>query len=131
MAAALKASTQAARVRSAFDLPPEQRTAIQKAVNETFSADVHIQFETAPELVSGVELSSSGQKIAWSIADYLATLEKSASALLEKVSQPESKPDTNGKPAARAEGNSVPKAVAKPEPKREPELAATAPKADR
>ena len=135
LAAALKTSTQAARVRSAFDLPPEQRVAIQKALDETFSADVHLQFETAPELVSGIELSSNGQKIAWSIADYLATLEKSASALLEKDSQPESKPDTNAKPAARAEGNSVPKTVAKPEPKpepkREPEPAATAPKANR
>ena len=69
-------------VRSAFDLPPEQHAAIQKALNETFSADIHIQFETAPEVVSGIELSVNGQKVAWSIADYLAALEKSAGELL-------------------------------------------------
>ena len=39
--------------------------------------EAQVQFETAPEVVSGIELSSNGQKVAWSIADYLATLEKS------------------------------------------------------
>jgi len=87
LAAALKASTQPARVRSAFDLLPEQHAAIQKTLNETFSADIHIQFETAPELVSGIELSTNGQKVAWSIADYLATLEKSAGELLREEPQ--------------------------------------------
>ena len=84
LAAALKASTQPARVRSAFDLPSEQRAAIQQALNETFSADIPIQFETVPELVGGIELSTNGQKVAWSIADYLATLEKSAAELLHR-----------------------------------------------
>ena len=128
LAAALKTSTQPARVRSAFDLPPEQHAAIQKALNETFSADIHIQFETAPELVSGIELSANGQKVAWSIADYLATLEKSAGELLHEDAKPESKPDAKSKPEAEA---------AKPteaEPKREPqhglEPVASAPKAD-
>jgi F-type H+-transporting ATPase subunit b len=82
LTAALKSSTFAVSVRSTFDLPPEQRAAIQKALNETFSADIHLQFETVPELVSGIELSISGQKVAWSIADYLATLEKSAGELI-------------------------------------------------
>jgi F-type H+-transporting ATPase subunit b len=102
LAAALKISTQAARVRSAFEMPAEQRAAIQKALNETFSADIHIQFETVPEVVSGIELSVAGQKVAWSIADYLATLEKSAGELLNQDAKPEvdagPKPKLNGKP---------------------------------
>ena len=102
LAAALKTSTQPARVRSAFDLPPEQHAAIQKAVNETFSADIHIQFETVPELVSGIELSANGQKVAWSIADYLATLEKSAGELLHEDAKPESRPEAKSKPEAEA-----------------------------
>jgi F-type H+-transporting ATPase subunit b len=81
LASALKTSPQPARVRSAFDLFPDQHAAIQKALNEIFAADIHVQFETAPELVSGIELSANGQKVAWSIADYLATLEKSAGEL--------------------------------------------------
>jgi len=84
LAAALKTSTHPARVRSAFDLPPAQRSAIESAVKELFAAETQVQFETAPELVSGIELSTNGQKVAWSIADYLAMLEKSAGELLHE-----------------------------------------------
>jgi F-type H+-transporting ATPase subunit b len=90
---ALKAASDPALLRSAFDLPAAQRGAIQKALNETFSADVHIRFETAPDLVSGIELSSNGLKIAWSIADYLSSLEKSVDELLKEQDNPEPKPE--------------------------------------
>jgi F-type H+-transporting ATPase subunit b len=115
LAAALKASTQSVRVRSAFDLPPAQRNSIESAVKETFSAETHFQFETAPELVSGIELSTNGQKVAWSIVDYLATLEKSAGELLHEDAKPESKPDVKPKPEAEAKANPDPKVVTKPE----------------
>jgi F-type H+-transporting ATPase subunit b len=82
LAEALKTASEPALVRSAFDLPAIQRAAIQNALNETFSADVHVRFETTPELVSGIEFSTDGQKIAWSIADYLASLERSVEDLL-------------------------------------------------
>jgi F-type H+-transporting ATPase subunit b len=80
----LKKATDPANVRSAFELPPQQRTAIQNALNETFSAEIHVRFETAPDLVSGIELTTNGQKIAWSIADYLSSLEKNVGELLNK-----------------------------------------------
>ena len=86
-------------------------------MNETFAADTHVQFETAPELVSGIELSTNGQKVAWSIADYLATLEKSAGELLHEDAKPESKPDAKSKPEPKAEAKPEPKAEAKPGPK--------------
>ena len=91
------------RVRSAFDLPPGQRNAIESAVKETFAAETQVQFETAPDLVSGIELSANGQKVAWSIADYLATLEKSAGELLHKDAKPESKPEATRKLRVQAE----------------------------
>jgi len=119
MAVALKAATHPARVRSAFDLPPAQRNAIESAVREAFGAETQLQFETAPELVSGIELSVNGQKVAWSIADYLATLEKSAGQLLHEEAEPESKPDAKPKTEAEAGPKPDPKAVAKPEPKAE------------
>lgn len=110
---ALTAAPEPAVIRSAFDLPPSQRAAVQKALNETFSADIHVQFETAPNLVSGIELVSNGLKVAWSIADYLGMLEKGVGELLkEKVAPP-----------ANAKG--LPEA--KPEPK---DSAKTAPKSD-
>jgi F-type H+-transporting ATPase subunit b len=84
---ALKSASEPAVVRSAFELPAEQCAAIRNAVNETFAADIPVRFETAPDLVSGIELSTNGQKIAWSIADYLASLEKAVGDLLAAPSE--------------------------------------------
>lgn len=106
LAEALKTSSGPALVRSAFDLPAEQRAAIQNALNETFSAEIHVQFETAPELISGIELTINGQKVAWSIADYLASLEEGVEDLLKEKDKTEAKAEpTPGepKPEQRAE----------------------------
>lgn len=84
LAKALKAATKPAIVRSAFDLPAAQQSAIQNAVNVTFSADVPLRFETAADLVSGIELATDGHKVSWSIAGYLASLEKGLGELLKE-----------------------------------------------
>jgi len=83
LGAALKTAPHPAVVRSTFDLPAEQRAAIQNALNETFSAEVRVHFETAPDQIGGIELTTNGQKVAWSIADYLASMEKSVDELLK------------------------------------------------
>lgn len=71
-------------VRSAFDLLPEQREAIQRALNEMCSAEIRFRFETLPDLVSGIELTTHGQRVAWNIADYFTTLEKSIEDLFNE-----------------------------------------------
>jgi F-type H+-transporting ATPase subunit b len=91
----LKTATDPALVRSAFNLPAEQRAAIQNALNETFSGEIHVRFETAPNLVSGIELTTNGQKVAWSISDYLTSLERSAEELLNEKDTPEAKAKTS------------------------------------
>lgn len=83
LADSLLTATGAATVRSAFDLPAEQRARIQGALDETFSAAVRLRFETAPDLVSGIELTTDGHKVAWSIADYVASLERSVGGFME------------------------------------------------
>jgi F-type H+-transporting ATPase subunit b len=95
---ALKKNSEPALVRSTFDLPAEQRAAIQNALNETFSAEIHLRFETAPDLVSGIELTANGQKIGWSIKDYLASLEKGVGELLKEKDTPEPKPEIKVEP---------------------------------
>jgi F-type H+-transporting ATPase subunit b len=90
---ALKTASGPALIRSAFDLLAEQRAVIQNAINETFSANVQLRFQTAPDLVSGIELTTNGQKVAWSIADYLTSLEKGVGELLIKKAKPEAKPE--------------------------------------
>jgi F-type H+-transporting ATPase subunit b len=102
LGAALKTASEPALLRSAFELPAAPRAAIQNALNETFSAEIHVRFETAPELVSGIELTTNGQKIAWSIADYLASLEKGVGELLKEKDKAELKavPKTAAKTAS-------------------------------
>jgi F-type H+-transporting ATPase subunit b len=88
---ALKKNSEPALVRSTFDLPAEQRAAIKNALNETFSAEIRVRFETTPDLVSGIELTTNGQKVGWSIKDYLTSLEKSVGELLSERDKPETK----------------------------------------
>lgn len=78
----LASSAEPAIIRSAFDLPTRQQTAIKKAISEALGKGIDLRFETAPELVSGIELVAGGQKLAWSISDYLKTLETSVEELM-------------------------------------------------
>jgi F-type H+-transporting ATPase subunit b len=43
-----------------------------------------VQFETVPDLISGLELTMSGYKVAWSVTEYLALLERRVSCVEEK-----------------------------------------------
>jgi F-type H+-transporting ATPase subunit b len=79
LGAAILASTQPASIRSAFPLPPDLQNAVQTAINEVFGRPVASRFEVEPDLVSGIELTAQGQRIGWSIAEYLAALERGIS----------------------------------------------------
>ena len=88
LGAALKQGTEPARVRSHFELPAARQADIQDAVNARFSADVPLRFETAPDAVCGIELLAGGQKLAWTIAEYLRDLEHDVAALLVPPAKP-------------------------------------------
>ncbi len=119
LAAALKSASEPALLRSAFDLPAEQRAAIQNALNETFSDKIRIRFETAPDLVSGIEFTTNGQKVAWSIADYLVSLEKGVDEILKTNDKPDVKseaqaaavPETGAKSRAATNTGPQPEAL--------------------
>lgn len=96
LASALQSSTAPVLVRSAFELPAAQRATIENAVKETLAAVTQVRFELVPDLVGGIELTLQGQKIAWSIADYLASLDKSVNELLK--AQLKAEAGSNSKP---------------------------------
>jgi F-type H+-transporting ATPase subunit b len=115
---ALKAASSPAIVRSTFDLPAAQRKTIERVAKEVLGVETQVQFETASDLVSGIELTANGHKVAWSIADYLASLEKIVGELLDAQSKPEAKPEPKSdKP--KPEPEPEPKQEIKPEPKPE------------
>jgi F-type H+-transporting ATPase subunit b len=89
-------------------------------------AEVNVRFETAPDLISGIELTTNGQKIAWSIADYLASLEKNVGELLKEKDKREAKAEPKPQAKAEPEPEAAPKTEAKSaskpeEPKPEPQ----------
>jgi len=85
----LKTTSAPARVRSAFVLSDVQCEVLQQLLNDTFSVQIPVQFEVAPNLVCGIEFTANGQKLAWSIADYLRVLEKSVRELIGVKINPE------------------------------------------
>ncbi len=66
----------------------KEQEAIQAALDAVLGQPVPLKFETTLGLVSGLELSAQGQKLAWSISDYLGAL---SSGLEERlgVAEPE------------------------------------------
>ncbi|MEP7109778.1 MAG: hypothetical protein ABI760_17415 [Ferruginibacter sp.] len=85
---AFKSNSNAILVRSAFELPAKQQGEINDAVNETLSAKAQLQFETSPDIISGIELSTNGYKLFWSFSAYLNSLEKNiAETMKEKAKQ--------------------------------------------
>lgn len=103
LGAGLKSATDPVIVRSAFELPTRPREAIQSAINEAFSIEVIVRFETASVLIGGIELSTNGQKVAWSIDGYLGSLEQSVAALVGNRSQPEQGIKSEPVPALKGE----------------------------
>lgn len=93
LAKALKTSSNTVRVRSAFELPATQRDDIQQALNASLSSEIKIQFDTAPDLISGIELTANGWKVSWNIADILTTLEQHIGELIKEQSGQQVQPD--------------------------------------
>jgi F-type H+-transporting ATPase subunit b len=101
MASAMQAAKSRAVLRSAFDLPAAQQEAIQTAVTTCFGEGIQLEFVTAPDVVSGIELAAGGQKLAWTIAHYLDTLQGAVTEVLQHNIKPN--PETRDAAQARLE----------------------------
>jgi F-type H+-transporting ATPase subunit b len=119
LTSALSGSQSPVLVRTAFDLPQAQRDLIKKTIKETAGIEIRARFETAPDLVSGIELTTNGQKVAWSIADYLTSLERNIDEVLKAQPKDETKTEHESKPKKESETNQEPEtnqgSVTKPE----------------
>jgi F-type H+-transporting ATPase subunit b len=89
------AAARAVLVRSAFPPSPVGRANVEVVIRERVGANVAVRFETAPELVCGVELTVDGVRLAWSVADYLSSLAQDVEALAAtELAAPPSAPRT-------------------------------------
>jgi F-type H+-transporting ATPase subunit b len=63
-------------LRSAFEISPADRQHILQAVRQAVTPELEVDFEVKPDLVCGVELSIQDYKLAWSLDEYLGSLEE-------------------------------------------------------
>ena len=78
----IKSSNQQMAIRSTFQLSTDQRNLVEAAIKETLNDKAEFNFEISETLISGIELTTNGQKLSWSIADYVNSLEKTLSETL-------------------------------------------------
>ena len=69
-------------IQSAFEIPPDIRQRINEALNPYLTNGAGIGYETSSDLISGIQMRGHGYKIAWSLDEYLETLEESFSQAL-------------------------------------------------
>jgi len=75
-------------VKSAFDLSTKLKDDISDAVNELLDTKTKLQFETAPGIITGIELSTKSYKVAWSFTEYLSALEENISGKRKEKATP-------------------------------------------
>ncbi|MDQ5984826.1 MAG: F-type H+-transporting ATPase subunit b [Syntrophus sp. SKADARSKE-3] len=73
-------------VQSTFPIGEALRKMIEESLRLYADRIPEIRYETTTEIVSGIELRAHGHKLAWSLGDYLETLEEGfAHALMEEA----------------------------------------------
>lgn len=78
MIEAAKTADDPALVRTTVPLSQPQRSKAEAAIKDVLGATIPVQFEAAPDLICGIEMELNGQKLAWSLEEYLTVLEESA-----------------------------------------------------
>ncbi len=70
-------------LRSAFEIPQEMIRQIAEALQNHGADPVDLQLKVSSDVICGIELKVHGRKIAWSLEDYLETLEEALVEALE------------------------------------------------
>ena len=77
VASLLKVEKKPIVITTSFDRSSIQKAKIESAVKNLLGKERDVEFTTAPALICGIEMKSNGQKVSWSIADFLTSLEQS------------------------------------------------------
>jgi F-type H+-transporting ATPase subunit b len=90
LSTAIQASTQPVSVRSAFPLPLDLQNTLQSVIDTVFERPVALRFEVASPLIVGIELTAQGQRVGWSIGEYLTAFEGDVADALPRATPPAS-----------------------------------------
>ncbi len=80
----LRDQTDGLLIKSAFSLNDKQKDHLEQKITALTGHPVPLQFEVVSEKIGGIELHAQGFKLAWSIADYLDSLEKTLDQVLNQ-----------------------------------------------
>lgn len=69
-------------IKSAFELPPSSKSKLENVIAEITGNSIKFQYQTSPELVSGIEVNAENYKVSWNIDAYLDTLKKDITSSL-------------------------------------------------
>lgn len=87
IAHAIRRGDESVLIRSAFELQPQDRRDLLQAINEYVldgHGDLQAHYENSPEVISGIEIQVHGHRIAWTLEDYLDSLEERVTIALEE-----------------------------------------------
>jgi F-type H+-transporting ATPase subunit b len=76
-------------VTTAFALTPETQEQITAQAHDLFGPGLTLRFSTSGDLLAGIEMLTSSRKIAWSLGNYLDTLEEDLSQAFEDIDKSE------------------------------------------
>lgn len=74
-----------ARIRSRFELAPETKRKLTRAVHEHLAEGAEVSYERSDELLCGIELRAGSQTLDWSLRGYLEGLETAVDERLSSV----------------------------------------------
>jgi F-type H+-transporting ATPase subunit b len=81
---ALEKGEDRARVKSGFDIDPDEQERIKDRLRSVLKEEMKLSFSVDEMFILGVQLSTRGHKIAWNTEDYLADLEEKAREALNR-----------------------------------------------
>jgi len=87
LATSIKESGNEVFIRSAFEIPARMHEKITGALHREIADGIQVRYESASDLIMGIELKTRGRKIAWSLQGYLDILEEHALQALETEAQ--------------------------------------------
>ncbi|MEJ2004941.1 MAG: F0F1 ATP synthase subunit B [Cyclobacteriaceae bacterium] len=74
---ALRSNSESIQVLSAFQLSSGQQDFITDSLSKELNTPKgQFEFGTAPDLISGIELSANGYKLSWNLSEYIRELKK-------------------------------------------------------
>lgn len=80
----IKKGDKRAVVTSAFEIPMNVQQRITKVVRSHLGGGIDLQYQISSDVILGIELKVHGYKIAWSLDNYLESLEANISEALEE-----------------------------------------------